>query len=494
MNLSWVVIGFFLLVYLGLLVLAIRRPLLARLALREAVRRPGQSAVVVLGLMVGTTAIFATQVLSDSFVQSSTSAAYLSWGRVDLVADDEGRFFDPTLASGLAADPRMQSSLAGVQAGVELPSSVVDLDRGNAKGMVTLIGFDPAAQGPFGSYPLSDGKTTLGQDLTSDQVLISASLAGALEARTGDRLRIAVGPDREVELRVAGIAKAEGPGAFTLRPALFSPLANLRPLIGDQGINVIRLSVPGAGRAELDRAHELAPQVRAALRTLPGGPSLNVREAKREDVDFLVKRASDDGVLFTGLSLFVALAGAALVVNLGFALAAERRPRHAVLRALGLSRAGMITLSVLEGALYSLAGAITALGPGDHRGGTGRWPNLRQVASDLDGSCPDGMGGGGRWKHHNFRVKGVSAARPLRPRRGLRAEPDGGFQPPSAGDPCGLAAGCDPGDPEAVTRLPHPAATQGRSGHCGVRSRPGLDDPHFSADSDIRRFGRLSTG
>src|SRR5204862_240639 len=138
---------------------------------------------------------------------------------------------------------RMQSSLAGVQAGVELPSSVVDLDRGNAKGMVTLIGFDPAAQGPFGSYRLSDGKTTLGQDLASDQVLVSASLAGALEARTGDRLRIAVGADRVVELRVAGIAKGEGPGAYTLRPALFTPLANLGPMLGGQGINVIRLVI-----------------------------------------------------------------------------------------------------------------------------------------------------------------------------------------------------------------------------------------------------------
>jgi len=59
MTLSGVVVGLFLLVYAALLVLAIRRPLLARLALREAVRRPGQSAVVVLGLMVGTVAIFA---------------------------------------------------------------------------------------------------------------------------------------------------------------------------------------------------------------------------------------------------------------------------------------------------------------------------------------------------------------------------------------------------------------------------------------------------
>src|SRR6266550_7497429 len=364
MNLSWVVIGLFLLVYLGLLVLAIRRPLLARLALREAVRRPGQSAVVVLGLMIGTTAIFATQVLSDSFLESATRSAYLAWGNVDLLADDVGRFLDPALASALAADPGLRSSLKGVQAGVELPSSVVDLDRGNAKGLVVLVGFDPATQAPFGSYLLTDGKSTSGQDLAPGEVLVSLSLATALEARVGDRLRISVGPQQAAELQVAGIAEAEGPGAYTLRPALFSPLANLRPLTGDQGVNVIRVAVPGDGRAELDRAHDLVPQVRKALQVMAGGPSLQVREAKREDVELLIKRAESDRSIFTGLSLFVALTGSALVVNLGLALAEERRPRHAVLRALGLGRSGVVTLSVLEGALYSLAAAVVALVPG----------------------------------------------------------------------------------------------------------------------------------
>jgi len=368
MNLSWVVIGLFLLIYVALLVLALRRPLLARLALREAVRRPGQSAVVVFGLMIGTTAIFATQVLSDSFLESATRSAYLAWGNVDLVAADGGRFFDPALAAGLAADPGLRSSLHGVQAGVELPSSVVDLDRGNAKGLVMLVGFDPATQGPFGAYRLADGKTTLGQDLAPDQVLISASLAAALEARIGDRLRVSVGPQQAVEFRVAGIADAQGPGAYTLRPALFSPLANLRPLTGDQGVNVIRVAVPGDGRAELDRAHELAPQVRKALQGLAGGPSLKVREAKREDVELLIKRAASDRSIFTGLSLFVALTGSALVVNLGFALAEERRPRHAVLRALGLGRTGVVTLMVLEGALYSLVAAAVGLVPGSIAG------------------------------------------------------------------------------------------------------------------------------
>jgi putative ABC transport system permease protein len=364
MNLSWVVIGLFLFVYAGLLVLAIRRPLLARLALREAVRRPWQSAVVVLGLMVGTVTIFSSQVLGDSFLESQTREAYLAWGRVDLVAADGGKFFDPALASGLAADPGLRSSLAGVQAGIEIPSSVVDLDRDNAKPLVMLIGFDPATQGPFGSYQLDGGSTTTGQDLAPDQVLVSASLADTLEARIGDRLRISIGPSQVMELRVAGIAQAQGPGAYTLRPAVFSPLTNLRPLIGDRGVNVIRLAAPGEGRAELDRAHQLAPPVQAALQALPGGPSLTVRESKGIDVDAKTKQAEGDRSIYAGLSLFIALAGAALVVNLGLALAEERRPRHAVLRALGLSRTGMITLSGLEGALYSLAAAAVALVPG----------------------------------------------------------------------------------------------------------------------------------
>jgi len=364
MNRASVVIAIFVLVYAALLVLAIRRPLLGRLALREAVRRPGQSAVVVFGLMIGTIAIFATQVLSDSFLESSTRSAYLAWGNVDLLAADGGRFFDPALAAGLAADPVLRSSLKGIQAGVELPSSVVDLDRGNAKGLVMLVGFDPATQAPFGGYLLTNGKSTSGQDLGPGQVLVSLSLATALQASEGDRLRVTVGSKPTAEFRVAGIAEAEGPGAYTLRPALFSPLANLRPLIGGQGVNVIRLAVPGQGPAELDRAHELAPQVRKALQGLAGGPSLKVLEAKREDVDLLIKRAESDRSIFTGLSLFVALTGSALVVNLGLALAEERRPRHAVLRALGLSRTGMVTLSVLEGALYGLVAAAVALAPG----------------------------------------------------------------------------------------------------------------------------------
>lgn len=361
MSLAAVLIGLFLLTYGALAVIALRRPLLGRLALREAIRRPGQSAVVILGLMIGTTAIYSTQLVSDSLTASDAQAASRAWGNVDLVAADGGRFFDPSLASGLASDPRVKSSTVGVQAGVELNGSIIDLDRNNAKPLVWLVGFDPATQAPFGAYDLRDGRKILGSELAAGDVLLSSSLADALQAEIGDRLTVAASPDQTAELRVAGIADATGPGAYGLRPAVFAPLASTSLVTGRTDINVIRVAAAGRGRAELDRAHDAMNSTRAALAALPGGRDLRVREAKRDDVDAAIKLAgATAGPVLTGLGLLVALAGVTLVVILALALAEERRPRHAVLRALGLTRSGLIVLSVLEGGLYSALAALLA--------------------------------------------------------------------------------------------------------------------------------------
>jgi putative ABC transport system permease protein len=360
MSLAAVLISLFLLTYGALAVIALRRPMLGRLALREAIRRPGQSALIVLGLMVGTTAIYSMQLLSDSLVQSDSAASYRAWGHVDLVAADGGRFFDPSLAFGLASDARVKASTVGVQAGVELQGSAIDLSQNNAKPLVLIVGFDPATQAPFGAYELRGGRKTLGNELAAGDVLLAASLADALQAQIGDRLRVAASPDQTADLRVAGIAEARGPGAYGLRPAVFAPLASMRLVTGGPEINVIRVASGGEGRAELDRAHEAVHPVRTALAALPGGRDLRVREAKRDDVEATTALAEGPSSIFTGLGILVALAGVTLVVILALALAEERRPRHAVLRALGLTRSGLIVLSVLEGGVYSAIAALLA--------------------------------------------------------------------------------------------------------------------------------------
>jgi putative ABC transport system permease protein len=349
------------------LLMAVRRPLLARLALREAIRRRWQSLLVIAGLMVGSAGITAALVGADSSEDSAVLNAYRAWGRVDLTVTAGGRWFDEDIASSLAADLSLEPHLDGVQAGLELVGSVADLDSRQGEPAVRIIGFDPATQDEFGAFRLADGSRTFGQDLRPGEVLLSSDLAEELEAEAGDELHLTLesgGGAGPAALRVGGIVRRTGPGAYGLRAAVFAPLDTVRAVAGTDLVSVVRLSATGGVRDGVDAADEARPAVERVAADLPLGALLQVREVKAREI-----REARDSTEFTramlvGMSVLIVAAGLALVVNLTTMLAEERRPRLGVLRALGLTRRGLITLSVIEGALYSLAAAAagTALG------------------------------------------------------------------------------------------------------------------------------------
>jgi ABC-type lipoprotein release transport system permease subunit len=144
--------GLFVVAYGILILIALRRPLFARIAVREATRRPWQSALVVAGLMIGSGAILVSEAIQNSTDDSLAAGMLQAWGRVDLtVSRPDNGYFDPTIAQTLANDPKVRQSASGVQAGAEAVGSVADLGRGSSSAFVRVIGFDPAAQPAFGS-------------------------------------------------------------------------------------------------------------------------------------------------------------------------------------------------------------------------------------------------------------------------------------------------------------------------------------------------------
>ena len=126
MNFLTVLVALFVLCY-GVLALIIwRRPLVGKIALREAVRRPGQTAVVVAGLMIAGASIFLIQVIEDSMWQSNRAVAFRSFGRDDIEVTGGGTQFDPALTPSRATDPSL-SSAAALQSALLVPGSVVDV-------------------------------------------------------------------------------------------------------------------------------------------------------------------------------------------------------------------------------------------------------------------------------------------------------------------------------------------------------------------------------
>ncbi len=261
----------------------------------------------------------------------------------------------------------MQGITDGVSAGIDLPVSAADLDTRQGASRVTLVGFDPAAQEPFGAYTLVAGGETLGADLETDEVFVSRLLAEKIQARPGDRLRVSLeasGRARESVLRIAGIARSEGPGAYTLGSVVFTPLETAQRVVGTDEINIVRISAPGVVRDSLEAAARAAPVVRDVVGSLAVPVSLDVREAKAAEAANAEEFTIFIRALLVGMSALVAAAGAALIVNLIGMLAEERRSRLGVLRALGLKRRGLVGLAVIEGGLYSLAAGVVGVGVG----------------------------------------------------------------------------------------------------------------------------------
>ena len=343
-----------------------RHRMLAKLATREAARRPAQALLVVGGLMVGTATITAGLVAADSVSDSAIdSFVYRNFGHIDITVTAAGRPFPPAVADALIASPDVQEVTDGIAPGIEVVVSAADLDSRQGAARVTLVGFDPDRQESFGRYTLLTGDSTLGDDLGTDEVLISRLLAEKVGAKTGDRLRVGfespVG-GRERELIVAGIARAQGPGAYTLGPVVFAPLSTAQQVVGIDQINIVRVSAQGGVRDSLDGSALAAPVVAKAAQALD--PSLDVREAKATEAENAEQFTVFIRAMLIAMSALVMAGGAALIVNLLGMLAEERRSRLGVLRALGLKRGGLIGLSVIEGALYSVVAGVVGVAVG----------------------------------------------------------------------------------------------------------------------------------
>jgi putative ABC transport system permease protein len=359
MNVLTVLVAVFVLSYAALALIIWRRPLVGRIALREAVRRPGQTAVVVSGLMIAGASIFMIQVISDSMYQSNRAAAFRSWGRDDVEVTGGGTLFDPAVTSRLAADPSL-SSAAAFQSALVVTGSVVDVDRNLGKPGVQLTGLDIGAQHRFDPFTLADGRSTYGDELAAGGVFLTQALADDLGARAGDHLSVQAGGPSPQQATVVGIVQHTGAGAYGTPRSAFGSLPTIQRLVSSDRINLVRISAPGDGDREVAAGRQLAPLVRAAV----GPDGLQVLETKRGVLELASLQQDVSRGFITSFGVIVALAATAMVANLAVLLAEERRPRLAVLRALGLTRSGLIQLSVTEGALYSLAGALIGLPAG----------------------------------------------------------------------------------------------------------------------------------
>jgi putative ABC transport system permease protein len=170
---------------------SLRRPILRRMALRNAWRRPKQTATVIAGLMVGTAIISSALVAGDSAAGAIRGYVYQSLGAVDeSVAIPGYPYFPQAVYDKFLADPGIQRSFDGVAAHVVWQGALEDQRTGAFEPNVAVVGYDTERDAGFGDYHLLGGGGTDGRALVEGQAIATKHLAEQLGLQAGDAVRL----------------------------------------------------------------------------------------------------------------------------------------------------------------------------------------------------------------------------------------------------------------------------------------------------------------
>lgn len=344
------------------------RPTLRRLAVRNASRRPRESALVVLGSLLATALITAAFVVGDTFGSSIRNFAYTQLGPVDEIVAVVGETDAAALRQRLAGfehpdvDGVLEISTKPVAAATTVglddedartaapKAQLIEIDFERAR----LFGGDANATGISGPTPEA-GTSVLAQDL-----------ADKLAVRAGDEFTV-FASGASTTLTVDRVIEQKGIAGFWLGfesksfNAFVAPgtIADLTAAASEPGEPPsFGVAISNRGGVESGAGH--SETVAAALVARLDGLAANVNTIKADLIEQADEAGTNLTTLYGGISAFAVFAGILLMVNIFLMLAQERRSELGMMRAMGLRRGALVMGFAGEGWLYAVV--ASALG------------------------------------------------------------------------------------------------------------------------------------
>ncbi|MCA9859222.1 MAG: ABC transporter permease, partial [Thermomicrobiales bacterium] len=385
-----------LLVMLGICLLviawiALRRTLLFKMGLRNVPRRPAQTILVIIGLMLSTLIIAAAFGTGDTIDKSVTSLTYNVLGPVDEIvmfsnsedgeaningdanqkipADTVQRVDQLFEGTGLihATMPMLWEQVPVFLFEGELPTNAQEMVLAAQDGRMlqaepnaNLLGIDPARVDQFGGLTSIDGSAIDFAAVEPGEVVISEEMADALGAEIGNEIGFSYSntPYSAMVVAVAENSILSG-GAGDRTPGMVMPIADLQQIIGNTGeITMVAVSNTGAARDSLANSDEIVSRLTAEFADEPIG----VSSIKKDNLEAAELASSLFTTLFVVFGLFSIGVGILLIILIFSMLAAERRSEMGMARAVGAQRAQLVQQFLSEGTVYALlAGLVGAL-------------------------------------------------------------------------------------------------------------------------------------
>jgi putative ABC transport system permease protein len=346
--------------------LALRHPVLVKLGVRNVGRRRGRTALIVLGLMLGTAIVAVALTVGDTMSHTIRSAAVSSLGDTDELVSAKGaevqlgtgvgaatgvEYFDESVVNTIDARLAGTGLVDGVTPAIIEQVAVQAPVQRQTEPRVTLFAADPARMEGFGTIEGSDGPVSLAE-LENGQVFLNADAARELDVQPGDRILIFAG-HQPARATVRDVVRYQGAG--TTDAGLLMPLADAQAFLGTPGkVRHVLVSNRGGPMSGAALTDQVVDRLRPALSPL----GLDVDPSKQDAIDAADVAGTTFMAFFTTFGSFSIAAGILLIFLVFVMLAAERRGELGIARAIGTRRGHLVATFTFEGAAYDLVAAL----------------------------------------------------------------------------------------------------------------------------------------
>jgi putative ABC transport system permease protein len=353
--------------------LALRNRVFFKLGVRNVGRRRGRTALIVTGLMLGTTIIASALASGDTMSHTIRLSAIQSLGSTDELISVRGADVNTDVSLGEAtgvdyfsedAVPVITHELLrskhfdGVAPAIVEPVAMQNLTARQNEPRVTLFASSSPSLQAFGQIRTQQGQVVTLDDLRAGEVYLNADAADDLEAKPGDRVRVLAG-GRAALARVRAIVEFDGTG--TDGGAVLTGLPAAQRLLGHPGeVKHVLVSNLGGPTGGVRYTDEITTLLQPTLNRL----GLEIDPVKQDALEAADQEGNAFMSLFTTFGSFSIFAGFLLIFLIFVMLAAERRGELGIARAVGTRRGHLIQMYLYEGLAYDLLAAAVGAAVG----------------------------------------------------------------------------------------------------------------------------------
>lgn len=373
---------------LSVLLIALRRPVIFKLGIRNIPRRKTQTVLIVVGLMLATLIVTAALGTGDTLNYSIDNSALRTLGPLDEVVvfsnagDGTGEVNSalsrtiPESSVELVRQTLEGNEVVRAVGGILFAQApVLNLGSNNPAGAtsiqdvltkavqsepnVTIAGLDQSTVDAVGGLETIDGQKIDLASLGDDGVYLGKDGADKLNAKVGDYVVFSLNNQFHVGV-VKGIVPSQAltGSVQTGMPSILMDLRRLQQLSGNDG-KISGVGIANVGSQRSSAAHSDA--VVDALKPVVKDQGLGVVPIKQDSLKEAELAANLFVTFFLVFGLFSIGVGILLIVLIFTMLAAERRSEMGMQRAVGAQRGALIQQFIAEGMGYSLLAGIVGV-------------------------------------------------------------------------------------------------------------------------------------